>query len=67
METTDKIDPDYNKPTYYGTVVSNPAWQAWEKVAYEYGYDWHESVETGWLGESHFQTFLNWYKNTYEA
>jgi hypothetical protein len=67
MNPTDKTDPDFNQPTYYGTLVANPAFQAWEKVAHEHGYDWHESVETGWMSPKHLQAFLDWYKNNYNA
>ena len=52
-------------PTYYKTVVDNPAWQKWEKVAHEYGYDWHESVEIDALSPEHFTAFLNWHKNSF--
>lgn len=67
MNPTEKTDPDFNQPTYYGTVVHSKPFQAWEKVASTYGFDWYESVETGWLSEKHFMAFLDWYKNTYEA
>lgn len=66
MNPTDKTDPDFNQPTYYGTIQANPAWQAWGKVAEGFGYDWAESTETGWLSEGHFEAFLKWYKNDYE-
>ena len=45
-------------PTYHQTVVASPQWKAWEKVAHEHGFDWHESVECGWLSPEHFQAFL---------
>jgi len=51
-------------PTYYETIITNPHWREWEHVAHEHGYDWHESVECGWLSPGHFQAFLDWYKNT---
>lgn len=60
----DTHDPQYGNPTYYGTVVGSKAWQEWEKVAHEHGYDWHESVETGWLSPEHFEAFLAWFKAT---
>lgn len=62
METTDKIDTEYKRQTYYGAVVNNPLWQEWEKYAVEQGFDWHESVECGWLSDQHFVAFLNWVK-----
>ena len=49
-------------PTYHQTVVASPQWKAWEKVAHEHGFDWHESVECGWLSPEHFQAFLAWVK-----
>ena len=70
MERDISEEIERKNPTYYGTVVNNPAWQAWEKVAHEYGYDWHESVECGWLSPGHFQAFLDWhkrYKNNYDT
>lgn len=48
-------------PTYYDTLVNNRHWQKWGEVAEEHGFDWHESVECGWLSEEHFQAFLDWY------
>ena len=47
-------------PTYHQTVVASPQWQAWEKVAHEHGFDWHESVECGWMSPDLFQAFLAW-------
>lgn len=62
--STHKTDPEYPEyPTYYGTVVSSTQWQAWGKVAHEKGFDWYESVETGWLSPQHFEAFLNWVKD----
>lgn len=49
-------------PTFYETVVHSPQWQAWEKVAHEHGFDWHESTEIGALSPKHFQAFLDWVK-----
>lgn len=45
-------------PTFYQTIVSSKEWQAWEKVAYEKGFDWSESTECGWLSPKHFKEFL---------
>jgi len=47
--------------SYYHTVGNNKHFVEWGKVAHEHGYDWHESVETGWLSPEHFQAFLDWY------
>lgn len=48
---------------FYRAVVNSTAWQNWEKVAHEHGFDWHEATETGWLSDKHFAAFLEWYKN----
>ena len=53
-------EPTTTNPTYYDTVVGSPEWQEWENVAHMHGFDWHESVETGWLSPQHFQAFLGW-------
>lgn len=62
-EILEELEHYENYPTYYDTIVSSPAWQAWEKVAHERGFDWHESVECGWLSQKHFAAFLKWYKH----
>lgn len=59
MTPTSKTDPDFpNYTTFYGTVIQSKEWYEWEKVAHTFGYDWHESTETGWLSPGHFQAFL---------
>lgn len=50
-------------PTYYDTIVASPEWQEWQSVAHRHGFDWHESVETGWLSPDHFAAFINWIRN----
>lgn len=60
MGIRDKTDPHNGRQTYYGAVVNNPLWQEWEKVAYDYGFDYWESVECGWLSDAHFAAFLKW-------
>jgi hypothetical protein len=51
-------------PSYYRTVVDTEEWQLWGKVAHEFGFDWHESVECGWLSPKHFTAFLKWHKDS---
>lgn len=46
-------------PEFYETIIKSQQWQEWGKVAHEEGFDWHESTETGWLSDKHFQAFLN--------
>lgn len=56
---TEEVDLEYNKPTFYGTVVNSPEWQAWIKENEQQPqFDVHESMETGWLSPGHFQAFL---------
>jgi hypothetical protein len=45
--------------TFYRTILDSPQWQAW--VAYNERdplFDVHESMETGWMSQTHFQAFL---------
>jgi len=46
--------------TYYEAVTNNPLFQEWRKVAHEHGVDVEESIETGWMSDVHFATFLEW-------
>jgi hypothetical protein len=51
-------------PTFYQTIVRSPQWQAWvKKNEKDPQFDVHESVETGWLSEKHWQAFLEWVRN----
>jgi hypothetical protein len=45
-------------PTYNRTIMDSPQWKEWEGVAHTKGFDFHESQETGWLSQEHFQAFL---------
>lgn len=58
INKTDPEFPDY--PTFYGSIVDSKEWKEWSMVAHEYGYDWVESTETGWLSPGHWLAFLNW-------
>ena len=50
-------------PTFYETVVGSPEWQLWVKEnETNPRYDVHESMETGWLSQGHFDAFLNFVK-----
>ena len=50
----------FEYPTFYETVVHSDEWQAWNKVAHTYGFDWQESTEIGALSPEHFEAFLKW-------
>ena len=63
MNPTDTTDPDFNHPTYYGTVVASPQWALWVKENEQRPkWDVHESMETGWLSPEHFSAFLAYCK-----
>jgi len=56
-----------NNPTFYETVAHSPQWQAWVKYNEENMsneevkcFDVHESMETGWLSDNHFQEFIEY-------
>jgi hypothetical protein len=67
MNPTEKTDPEYNWPTFYGTIVESKPWQAWVKVNEQNPqFDAHESMEIGALSPEHFAAFLDWHKNNYE-
>jgi len=50
-------------PTFYSTIVNSPQWQQWVKEnETNPQFDVHESMETGWLSQAHFQAFLEYCK-----
>lgn len=57
-DTTDKNYPQYQ--TYYGAVTNNPLFQKWREEAQQHGIDVEESIETGWMSDTHFSKFLEW-------
>lgn len=42
----------------------SPEWKAWEKQAYEQGWDWDESNDTGWMSDGHFAAFMDFVRTT---
>lgn len=58
-----EYDSAVGYPTFYSTVVTSPQWETWVKQNEEHPeYDVHESIETGWLSQKHFQAFLEFCK-----
>lgn len=59
-----------SNPTYYETVVHSPQFKAWVKYNESLPqplFDTPESIECGWLSPEHFEFFLSFVKNIYEA
>jgi hypothetical protein len=54
--------------TFYATVVKNPFWKEWVKDNEKKPkFDVHESMETGWISDRHFNAFLKFASNRLDA
>jgi hypothetical protein len=54
-----------SKPqTITGAVCLSPEWKAWEKYAYDGGWDWAESNDTSWMSDEHFAAFMDFVRTT---
>lgn len=42
----------------------SPEWKAWEKHAYDQGWDWAETNDTGWMSDGHFAAFMEFVRKT---
>lgn len=55
-------------PTYYQTVIHNVFWKMWVKDnEIKPKFDVHESMETGWLSDRHFNAFLKFASNQLDS
>lgn len=53
----------YTNPTFYDTIVASQKWREWVKENEQNPqFDVHESMETGWLSNNHFQAFIEFCK-----